>query len=305
MPHKKFTHSKKTKGSRYQGVYRIKNGWQVMIIINKVRNIFGPFPTEADAAKYYDKIALDNFGENTRLNFTTILPQNSNKNNMYNNNNNNNNNDEVNDETENEDVDIISYKDSNNLIKKIHKNKTNIKKREGMIGKTIHKRKGVRLQVEKRKQFPSATRNKICSLQKWRCNFCKELFADTFIIDHIVPLFLGGTNAEHNLQAICNSCDRFKTSYLDYKVLMPIVKYKQLAPKDVIELQNQNFHKMKCTNPEDSQHNLNYMTVEHANNINLSNISGAHQPQYHNNHNQNMNDNNNNNKRIELVIHLK
>lgn len=72
---------------------------------------------------------------------------------------------------------------------------------------------------QKRKTFSTATRNKICALQKWRCNLCKTLFDDIFIIDHIVPLYLGGTNDETNLQSLCPSCDKYKSSFMDKEIL--------------------------------------------------------------------------------------
>ncbi len=33
-----------------------------------------------------------------------------------------------------------------------------------------------------------------------------------FIVDHIIPLAYGGTNLFENLQFLCNSCDKKKTS---------------------------------------------------------------------------------------------
>ncbi len=65
----------------------------------------------------------------------------------------------------------------------------------------------------------------------------------------MIPLFLGGSNGEHNLQALCPSCDRFKTSYLDYKVLKPLSETKTLQVEDVLQAQKNNYHKMMCSDP--------------------------------------------------------
>jgi 5-methylcytosine-specific restriction endonuclease McrA len=102
----------------------------------------------------------------------------------------------------------------------------------------------------KRVKFSVVTKNKICSRQKWSCNYCGNLLSDIFIVDHVVPLFLGGSNSEHNLQALCPSCDRFKTSYLDYKVIKPMSEEKDISVDDVFKIQNDNYHKMMCIDPK-------------------------------------------------------
>lgn len=101
----------------------------------------------------------------------------------------------------------------------------------------------------KRKKFPQVTRNRICSLQKWKCNFCQELLGEDIIVDHMVPLFLGGPNFEYNLQALCSSCDKFKTSYIDWQILRQLSEQKMLMPQDVKEVQRNNYYKMKCVEP--------------------------------------------------------
>ncbi len=119
-------------------------------------------------------------------------------------------------------------------------NHTKIKKKE----------KSKKQKIYKRKQFSTVTRNKICAKQKWCCNCCKKLFDDIYIVDHIVPLFLGGSNEEHNLQSLCPSCDRFKTSLLDRQVLKPIMNEKgKLTIEDVFQAQKDNYPKMMCVDP--------------------------------------------------------
>ena len=48
--------------------------------------------------------------------------------------------------------------------------------------------------------------------QGWRCNVCQEVLPATFELDHVVPLFRGGSNdIETNAAALCTSCHATKT----------------------------------------------------------------------------------------------
>lgn len=104
----------------------------------------------------------------------------------------------------------------------------------------------------KRKKFPITTRQRICARQRWNCNFCHRRLADVFTIDHMVPLFLGGSNQTWNLQAICPSCDQFKTSFIDNKILEPLSKTKDLTPQDVLQAQTDNYYRMECRHPDEA-----------------------------------------------------
>ena len=45
------------------------------------------------------------------------------------------------------------------------------------------------------------------------CNICKnEFVASHLSIDHITPIFMGGTNNKKNLQLLCEKCHKIKTS---------------------------------------------------------------------------------------------
>tara|TARA_B100001094_G_C18177630_1_gene798802 strand:- start:1626 stop:1985 length:360 start_codon:yes stop_codon:yes gene_type:complete len=66
----------------------------------------------------------------------------------------------------------------------------------------------------KNKRYVSEKNKKyIASQQKWRCNNCNKLLDFTFEIDHIKPLYKGGSNILLNLQALCPNCHRLKTFY--------------------------------------------------------------------------------------------
>tara|TARA_B100001287_G_C22623318_1_gene501225 strand:+ start:501 stop:1178 length:678 start_codon:yes stop_codon:yes gene_type:complete len=108
-----------------------------------------------------------------------------------------------------------------------------------------------------RKKFSIVTRNKICANQKWCCNICNNTLGSLFVVDHIIPLFLGGTNEEYNLQSLCPECDRYKTAVIDYKILLPLSKERVLKVEDVLNSQKNNLWRLKCVNPETMLHNSN------------------------------------------------
>lgn len=108
-------------------------------------------------------------------------------------------------------------------------------------------------EINKRIKYSTVTKNKVCANQKWSCNFCKKILSDIFIVDHIIPLFLGGSNEEFNLQALCPSCERFKTSYMDHKVISDLKKNGRLTVENVLQAQENNYHKMMCQDPNSNK----------------------------------------------------
>lgn len=48
----------------------------------------------------------------------------------------------------------------------------------------------------------------VASQQDWCCYTCKQKLKATFEVDHILPLFKGGTNHIDNLRALCVECHR-------------------------------------------------------------------------------------------------
>jgi hypothetical protein len=51
----------------------------------------------------------------------------------------------------------------------------------------------------------------VASNQKWHCTHCKNILDYTYEIDHIIPLYKGGSNEIYNLQALCRNCHGKKT----------------------------------------------------------------------------------------------
>ena len=118
-----------------------------------------------------------------------------------------------------------------------------IKKLKTTEKKIIKKKKSSSIK-HRRRIFPQVIRNSVCSRQRWSCNCCKNLLGECFIIDHVVPLCYGGSNDINNLQSICPSCDKFKTGYLDYKVIKNVANDGMITPQQVLNLQEEYFNKI-------------------------------------------------------------
>ena len=57
------------RGSRYRGVSRNGNQWQVLIMVCKKKRYVGSYSNEEEAARAYDKAALQNHGAKAKTNF--------------------------------------------------------------------------------------------------------------------------------------------------------------------------------------------------------------------------------------------
>jgi len=55
------------------------------------------------------------------------------------------------------------------------------------------------------------TKKIIASNQGWHCGHCHTQLDFTYEIDHIIPLFRGGSNESRNLIALCRNCHGKKT----------------------------------------------------------------------------------------------
>ena len=66
---------------------------------------------------------------------------------------------------------------------------------------------------KKTRPYLSPYRSKIIAAkQNFKCNVCKKQFSDDlWDIDHIIPIFLGGSNSDNNLQALCKKCHQSKS----------------------------------------------------------------------------------------------
>ena len=63
------------------------------------------------------------------------------------------------------------------------------------------------------KRSVSETKKKYVSAQQgWKCGHCQQQLSSTYEVDHIVPLYKGGTNDLTNLVSLCPNCHRKKTA---------------------------------------------------------------------------------------------
>lgn len=67
------------------------------------------------------------------------------------------------------------------------------------------------LSTQKLRKVSSATKKIVAAEQKWTCGHCQQLLNASYEIDHIKPLFKGGTNQRDNLMALCRNCHGEKT----------------------------------------------------------------------------------------------
>lgn len=63
----------------------------------------------------------------------------------------------------------------------------------------------------KRQRFSAQTRFRIVHDQDFKCALCQYKIPVDFNIDHVVPLWDGGTNDRSNLQGVCVTCHGAKT----------------------------------------------------------------------------------------------
>jgi 5-methylcytosine-specific restriction endonuclease McrA len=71
-------------------------------------------------------------------------------------------------------------------------------------------RKTLKNRVQKR-SVNGYTKRIVASNQDWKCNMCYNSLPASYEVDHIIPLFKGGTNDVSNLVALCRNCHGEKT----------------------------------------------------------------------------------------------
>ena len=63
------------------------------------------------------------------------------------------------------------------------------------------------------KRCVSETKKKYISAQQgWKCGHCQQQLSSTYEVDHIIPLYKGGSNDLTNLVSLCPNCHRKKTA---------------------------------------------------------------------------------------------
>lgn len=215
----RFTHHKKHK-SRFTGVYPIADEkWEVRLTVKGVKYIHGPFDDEEDAAKVYDRERFRfSDGKSVYLNFPDHYP--------------------------------LPKKKEKTKPKKLVRSDGGRKESRTKKRRRIDGWGGMPRKKTARKKFPPQARIKVACRQGWLCNFCGNRLDEAFIIDHMLPLMCQGSNdPDNNIQAICSSCNRYKTTIFDYQVLMPLAKKEKLTAEKILKLQEEKYWEMMCISP--------------------------------------------------------
>ena len=111
------------------------------------------------------------------------------------------------------------------------KDKKRKKEEEGKLVVEIFKK-------NKRANLSQSDRFNMIQLQCNKCYLCLDKFSSLAVeIDHIIPLELGGTNDQINLQALCPGCHIFKTSVLDRGVIEKLLRSKKNSNSDISRIE--------------------------------------------------------------------
>jgi 5-methylcytosine-specific restriction endonuclease McrA len=62
-----------------------------------------------------------------------------------------------------------------------------------------------------KRTLTDGTKKVVAASQSWICTICSTLLSSAFQVDHVLPLWNGGTDALENLCALCPSCHAIKT----------------------------------------------------------------------------------------------
>ena len=59
-----------------------------------------------------------------------------------------------------------------------------------------------------RRSLSGHDKKRVAARQAWRCALCDDLLDETYEVDHVVPLHLGGADHTDNCRALCCGCHR-------------------------------------------------------------------------------------------------
>ena len=75
----------------------------------------------------------------------------------------------------------------------------------------MHNSKNFNNSKNSKRKLSETTKKVVASNQQWSCKKCNIMLDASYEVDHINPLYNGGTNDITNLQALCRNCHGVKT----------------------------------------------------------------------------------------------
>jgi hypothetical protein len=79
------------------------------------------------------------------------------------------------------------------------------------ISKFMHNSKNFKNLNNSKRNLTETTKKVVAANQQWSCKMCNRMLEASYEVDHINPLYNGGTNDINNLQALCRNCHGKKT----------------------------------------------------------------------------------------------
>jgi predicted HNH restriction endonuclease len=65
--------------------------------------------------------------------------------------------------------------------------------------------------TKEKRNVTGLMKKRVAARQGWKCGKCGKMLDETYEVDHVIPLYKGGTNDESNLVGLCPHCHRTKT----------------------------------------------------------------------------------------------
>lgn len=88
------------------------------------------------------------------------------------------------------------------------------------------------LPVQTPRRLGERRKKTVAFRQQYACASCSCILPPDFQIDHVVPLALGGSNGESNLQALCRRCHEAKTREQRHEIASARMQRNKLARPD-------------------------------------------------------------------------
>ena len=103
--------------------------------------------------------------------------------------------------------------------------------------------------ISKRPKIAEFIKISVYSRQDDKCSLCKNSLGIGRIIDHIIPRSLGGLDNINNYQAICGTCNKWKTYRFDHFIKNYLKTNKKFNLDTILNIQKTEFHKFNGPYP--------------------------------------------------------